>query len=203
MYLSDHELKDAVQLKHLIIVPPPVEYDTTSIDLHLDKTESARVWDHEAFEKQEKESGHKIPALRMGFDSKAFGEKFTKPVPGDRDLNVFRDGNVVYLRPYGFFLWQTQEIVGTPEENPRYICFVDGKSTKARTGLVVHMTAPTVHAGWYGQVTLEISNLGPFLLALEPGDEIAQVIVSRLSSPPRGRKKAKGVNIGQQAVSGR
>jgi Ca2+-binding RTX toxin-like protein len=31
------------------------------------------------------------------------------------------------------------------------------------------MTAPTIHAGWWGQVTLEIANLGPFTLALKPG----------------------------------
>jgi dCTP deaminase len=52
--------------------------------------------------------------------------------------------------------------VGTPEENADLICFIDGKSTRARTGLVIHLTAPTIHAGWSGKVTLEIVNLGPF-----------------------------------------
>ena len=37
-------------------------------------------------------------------------------------------------------------------------------------GLLVHMTAPTIHAGWWGQITLEICNLGPFTLALQEGD---------------------------------
>jgi dCTP deaminase len=203
MYLSDHDLADAVTLKHLIVVPPPSEYDTTSIDLHLDKIESARVWNSKAYENDQKMAGHELQALRMGFDSKPFSDKYTKPVSNERTEPVFRDGDLIYLRPFGFFLWQTAEIVGTPEENPRYICFVDGKSSKARTGLLVHMTAPTIHAGWWGQVTLEISNLGPFTLALKAGDGIAQMIVACLTSFPANRKKAKGVSIGQRSVSGR
>ncbi len=36
MYLSDHDLEEAVKSGQLIIDPPPTEYDTSSIDLHLD-----------------------------------------------------------------------------------------------------------------------------------------------------------------------
>jgi hypothetical protein len=52
--------------------------------------------------------------------------------------------------------------VGTPAVNPALICFVDGKSTRSRTGILVHLTAPTIHAGWSGKITLEIANVGPF-----------------------------------------
>lgn len=34
MYLSDRDLEFAVKTGQLIVNPPPVEYDTTSIDLH-------------------------------------------------------------------------------------------------------------------------------------------------------------------------
>lgn len=203
MYLTDRDLEHAVKLKHLIVNPPPREFDTTSIDLHLDKIDSARVWDAKQFEKDQGIAGHESPVLRMGFDSQAFGEKYHRPVPADTSQFVFREGDLVIIRPHGFLLWQTVEDVGTPEENPRYICFVNGKSTKARVGLLVHMTAPTIHAGWWGRVVLEIANLGPFNLALKEGDAIAQIVVATITSTPVKKKTIKGVAIGQQMVSGR
>ena len=53
------------------------------------------------------------------------------PVPVDESQPVFRRANSVILKPGGFFLWQTKEIVGTPEENPRLICFIDGNARKS------------------------------------------------------------------------
>jgi len=200
MYLSDRDLEFAVRTGQLIVDPAPAEYDTTSIDLHLDKIDEAKIWDQDAFSKQQKASGNDA-RIRVGrFDYETFAHQFHKPVPDDDSQPVFRVGHSVVLKPHGFFLWQTAQKVGTPEADPRLICFVDGKSTKARTGLLVHMTAPTIHAGWWGKITLEIANLGPFVLELGEGDAIAQVVVAAVSSPPIKRKKAKGVAIGQASV---
>lgn len=136
MYLSDRDLEYAVQLGHLIVTPPPKEYDTTSIDLHLDKIETAGVWNWQAYEREQKEAGHELPVLHVGaFNHRAFANRFQLPVPSDTNEKVFRDGSLIILKPSGFFLWQTLEVVGTPEENPQYICFIDGKSTKATASL--------------------------------------------------------------------
>ncbi len=202
MYLSDRDLEYAVSMGHLIVKPAPKNYDTTSIDLHLDKIETARVWNVSEFESHQRSAGHEPPVLRMAFDHKTFAQRYHSSVPDDPKQPVFRDGQSIILKPHGFFLWQTAEVVGTPEENPRFICFIDGKSTKARTGLLVHMTAPTIHAGWWGNVTLEICNLGPFTLALRPGDEVVQIVVATLTSIPAKRKQAKGISVGQQNVGG-
>jgi dCTP deaminase len=52
---------------------------------------------------------------------------------------------------------------------------------------MVHITAPTVHAGWNGRITLEMANLGPFYLRLIPSKvRICQLIVERLESDPEG-----------------
>jgi dCTP deaminase len=147
------------------------------------------------------------PVLGVGqFNYRALSKDFLIPVPTRKDAPqgalVYRQGDRIILAPHGFLLWQTREEVGTPEVDPRLICFVDGKSTRARTGLVVHMTAPTLHAGWWGKVTLEIANLGPFTLALEEGDGIAQVVVAALSSPPVKKKDTQGIALGQQDVTG-
>ena len=203
MYLSDRDLDFAVRTGQLIVNPPPAEYDTTSIDLHLDAIENAKVWNVQAFEEQQRASGHDLATVRVGtFHHDAFARQFHMPIPADEAQPVFRSGNVVVVKPGGFFLWQTREEVGTPEVDPRLICFVNGKSTRSRTGLLVHMTAPTIHAGWWGKVTLEISNLGPFNLALREGDAVAQIVVAAISSPPLKRKSAKGIAVGQQNVAG-
>jgi dCTP deaminase len=184
-----------------------VEVDTSSIDLHLNAVEEAKVWDHAAYAADLQERG--MPGvLGLGsFNYRAFAARFAVPVPtrtqGPPDALVYRDEvDRIILRPHGFFLWQTREEVGTPEVDPRLICFVDGKSTRARTGLVVHMTAPTLHAGWWGKVTLEIANLGPFTLALAEGDAVAQVVVAALSSPPLQQMATGGIAVGQVDVTG-
>lgn len=202
MYLSDRDLRFALETKQLIVDPFPAEIDTTGIDFHLDKIEEARVWNVAKFAEQQAEAGQSAVLMVGKFKQKAFARKFEEPVPADPKAKVYRDGNTVVVRPGGFFLWQTRETIGTPEIDPRLICFIDGKSTRARTGLVVHMTAPTIHAGWWGQVTLEIANLGPFDLGLTEGDAIAQIVVAVISSPPSKRKSAQGIAVGQRSVTG-
>ena len=206
MFLSDRDIRIALAGGQLIVNPAPTDIDTTGIDVHLDKIEEAKIWNAKAYAEQQDKAGH-LAVLMVGrFKHKAFAKQFEVPVPKLGDMLpeglVYRDGETVIMKPGGFFLWQTKEVIGTPEIDPRLICFIDGKSSSARAGLVVHMTAPTIHAGWWGQITLEIANLGPFTLGLCEGDAIAQITVACISSPPSKRKNVKGVAIGQRNVSG-
>jgi hypothetical protein len=96
--------------------------------LHLDKVEEAKIWDVEAFVKQQGDVGAD-PILGVGkFKHKAFAERFGVSVPArggaGPDGLVYQDGQRVIIRPRGFFLWQTRETVGTPEIDPRLICFI-------------------------------------------------------------------------------
>jgi dCTP deaminase len=204
VFLSDRDLRLALQSKQLIVDPPPEVIDTTSIDVHLDHIDQARVWDVPKYAAEQKVAGHDSALLMIGkFNYKQFSQKFTKPVPlGPTDEKVFRDGNRVVVRPGGFLLWQTKQNIGTPEIDPRLVCFIEGKSTRARTGILVHLTAPTIHAGWWGKVTLEIANLGPFDLGLMENDAIAQITVAAISSPPSERKRQTGIDIGQGTTEG-
>jgi dCTP deaminase len=61
---------------------------------------------------------------------------------------------------------------------------VEGKSSYARCGLLVHFTAPTVHAGFAGTITLELINLGPLDIALYPSMPICQLIIEQVSGIP-------------------
>jgi len=202
MFLSDRDLAQAIDSKLLIVDPRPERIDTCAIDLHLDRIEEAKVWSVEKYEKSQRVRGAE-PYLRIGsFHYKDFAPEYLSPVPADTSLPVFRDGELVVLRQNGFVLWQTKEEVGTPEEGARFVCFIEGKSSRARTGLLIHMTAPIIHANWRGKVTLEICNLGPFTVALKAGDAVAQLAVAALTSPPLERRPEGQIAIGQRNVEG-
>ena len=61
---------------------------------------------------------------------------------------------------------------------------IEGKSSYARCGLLVHFTAPTIHAGFDGTITLELYNMGPLSIALYPGTPICQLIVETVKGVP-------------------
>jgi dCTP deaminase len=64
---------------------------------------------------------------------------------------------------------------------------VEGKSSLARLGVGVHVTAPTIHAGFAGQLQLEIFNHSPLRIRLVPGCKICQVIFEMtLGTPEQG-----------------
>jgi dCTP deaminase len=48
----------------------------------------------------------------------------------------------------------------------------------------VHATAGFIDPGFQGQVTLEMVNLAPWDIVIYPGQRIAQIAFSRLSSMP-------------------
>lgn len=208
MYLSDRELREAIK-NNSLIVEPVGKIGPSSIDIHLDVVEEAQVWDMEKVLEHNQAHGYNERELRVSrIQYGTISEDYLKPPPHESETNdsdkVFRRDQEIVLRPLGFVLWQTKERIGTPLEDPKFICFIDGKSTRARTGLVVHLTAPTIHAGWNGHVTLEMANLGPFDIVLFQGDAVAQLTVARLTSCPELSQDDIGsVTLGQTHVTGR
>lgn len=93
----------------------------------------------------------------------------------------------VALDPNQFVLARTKEYVELPILRHLDVCLsarIEGKSSRARCGLLVHSTAPTVHPGFKGTLTLEIINLGPAPFMLRPGMAIAQLIVEDVKGIP-------------------
>lgn len=61
---------------------------------------------------------------------------------------------------------------------------VEGKSSWARRGILVHVSAGYIDPGFQGNVTLEIANLHSTKAArLFPGDRIAQIAFEDLDRP--------------------
>ncbi len=62
---------------------------------------------------------------------------------------------------------------------------VEGRSKQARLGMTAHITAPTIHAGFAGKITLEIKNFGPFYLKVTPNDtRLCQLVFESVVGMP-------------------
>lgn len=85
-----------------------------------------------------------------------------------------------YLQPGEFALGATVERVQIPDDITGWL---DGRSSIARLGLMVHATAHTLEPGWNGKITLEFFNAGKLPLGLRPGMRICAVSFEPLSSP--------------------
>jgi dCTP deaminase len=101
-------------------------------------------------------------------------------------------GETHTLEPGQFILAKTHEKIALPmkrqaawKEKPLLAARVEGKSTFARCGLIVHCTAPTIHAGFSGTITLEITCFGQYPILLTPGMEICQLLVEEVVQDPK------------------
>ena len=80
-----------------------------------------------------------------------------------------------------FIIGKTLEVVTLPLH---LAARIEGKSSLARLGLSVHVTAPTVLAGFSGALVLEMNNIGPFPIRLHAGMRIGQFILEHVGLPP-------------------
>jgi dCTP deaminase len=93
----------------------------------------------------------------------------------------------------GFVLRRDELILAFTREyvdlrlDTKYAARVEGKSSLARLGLSVHITAPTIHAGFDGRIRLEICNHSPVPVRLRTGMPICQLIFEQtLGTPNKG-----------------
>jgi len=99
-----------------------------------------------------------------------------------------KDGEEFVLHPGVSILGYSKEKFGS--EN--YLIEVNGKSSLARIGLIVHNSASIVNPGHYLNIALELCNLNNVPIVLRPGMEIAQLSFSTLSSHTKKSYKQTG-----------
>lgn len=179
MILSNSEIFLAMDEGRLIIKPQPTPrlaaiegghcpFDTHSVDLTLgDLIEVPRAG---AFNIDLSEPGGVTELIRRN------SEKFriTKEQP-------------YKLPPNRFVLGTTREWIELPlqqEPDRSLAARIEGKSSRARFGLLIHFTAPTVHPNFRGNLTLEMINLSPVTFILSPGMAIAQLIFEEVRGIP-------------------
>ena len=173
MILSNIEIQRAIDEGRLVIQPEPLPrrpragqycpYDTHAVDVRLYHEITAPGPGPYHFDVTEPETLSQVIAQHS--------QKYT-----------LTDEAPYPLKPHQFILGRTLERIELPTDRgtPHLAARIEGKSSWARCGLMVHFTAPTVHPGWSGPLTLEIINLGPMTFVLRPGMRIAQLIVEEV-----------------------
>ena len=108
------------------------------------------------------------------------------------DEIVIESGDAFFLHPGELALGITYESVTLPDD---VVGWLDGRSSLARLGLMVHVTAHRIDPGWSGNIVLEFYNSGKLPLALRPGMSIGAISFEPMSGvadrPYRKRSNAK------------
>lgn len=98
------------------------------------------------------------------------------------------EGEVLAIHPGEFILGCTLERVNIPHA---IVARIEGKSSLARLGLMVHVTAGYIDPGFRGSVTMEMANMLRVPIIVRPGMAIAQLSFDSMSSaaaePYQGR----------------
>jgi len=85
------------------------------------------------------------------------------------------------LMPGSFVLAQTLEKICIPDD---VVGLVEGRSSWARMGVTIHVTAPKIDPGFDAQITLEMFNFGKVPVELRAViDKPAQLMLLRLTTP--------------------
>ena len=157
MILTDREIQAALANTQIEITPSPAEdaFSTTSLDLTLDAP--GEIW--------RRLSGQPI---RPG----AAGHIFAS-LAGRKDRIASLDGYT--LKPAALLLAWTRETVAFPITS-RLAARIEGKSNLTYLGLGVYPAVPMIHAGFKGQIQLEIINFGPHEIILDVGMPICRLI---------------------------
>ncbi len=181
MILTDREIKIALEKKQITIDPLPDEatsYQSTAVDLTLSPI--VRIF--------------KKGVSGINFDPGSEGYDYNAVI----DMVTTREELTApfTLIPQVLLLAWTKETISIPNDS-RLAARVEGRSSLSRIGVGVHLTAPTIHAGFSGPLQLEIVNHGFTPVILRPGMRICQLIFEMTFGTPA--KGYSGQFLGQQA----
>lgn len=172
MILTDREIRIALERGLISIDPAPDDetaFSSTAVDLTLDSTIIL-------FNKP-------IEGVEQVIDP-------SKAAVSDILANLTTHQKIpttgFLLEPNTLVLAWTREYLSL-NTGTRIAARVEGKSSLARLGLAVHVTAPTIHAGFTGQIQLEMVNHGVVPIRLKTEMRICQLIFeTTLGTPERG-----------------
>ena len=121
----------------------------------------------------------------------------TQPADDVVERVYIEEGRPFLLHPGQFALGSTLERVAIPND---VVARIEGKSSLARYGLLIHSTAGFVDPGWDGKLTLEFSNVGILGITLRAGMKIGHISFTQLTTPadnPYGSRALRSKYQGQ------
>jgi dCTP deaminase len=119
--------------------------------------------------------------------SSTYIDPVKKIYPKTREIKLKND-EVFVLHPGVSILGYSKDYFGSDN----FLIEVNGKSSLARIGLLVHNSAALINPGHFLNVALELCNLNNVPIVLHPGMPIAQLTFAKLSSPPSQNYRVKG-----------
>jgi dCTP deaminase len=181
MRLSDKDIEISLERGEIIITPAPDSSMISGVSVDIRLGNEFRVF-----------QDHTAPYIDLS-GPKAEMQKAMDSVMSDEI--VIADGEAFFLHPGELALAVTYESVTLPDN---IVGWLDGRSSLARLGLMVHVTAHRIDPGWSGQIVLEFYNSGKLPLALRPKMKIAALNFETMSSsaarPYNKREDAKYKN---------
>jgi dCTP deaminase len=175
MILTDREIQTALEQELLVIEPRPLDeaYSSTTVDLTLD----AHISEYNSV------AGGMETILDPSHADYRHEEILASCTTS---ITIPNDGYI--YRPGKLLLAWTAEYIDINVKS-KIAARVEGKSSLARLGIGVHITAPIIHAGFDGQIRLEMMHHGKYPVRLKAGMRICQLVFEQtLGTPVRGYK---------------
>lgn len=166
MRLCDRDIIAALDDEQIIITPRPDNSVISGVSVDLTLGNSFRIF-----------HGHPAPYLDLSGPKEDLN-KAIESVMGDEIL--LDDGEPFFIHPGELVLGVTKESVTLPDY---LVGWLDGRSSLARLGLMVHVTAHRIDPGWSGAIVLEFLNGGKLPIALRPGMTIGAINFETMSGP--------------------
>ncbi len=160
MILSDVDIKKNIQEGVIKIDPYPnfeEQLGPCSLDLHLGI--SFKIF---------KMSRYSFIDLKNGTNIDEMMEEI-----------VIKDGASFIIQPHDFVVAVTKEEITLPAN---IMGRLDGRSSLARLGLVIHVTAARFDPGWRGRAVMELGNLGTVPIVLYSGMRICSMTFETLAA---------------------
>ncbi|RIY32943.1 dCTP deaminase [Psittacicella hinzii] len=166
MRLSDKDIIEALDKEEIKIEPRPSNDRITGATVDLSLGNTFRVF-----------SSQKVPYVDLAGSSADLAKQLDALMSEEIYIE---DDQLFFLHPGELALGCTFESVTIPDN---FLAWLDGRSSLARLGLMVHVTAHRIDPGWSGRIVLEFSNQGKVPLALRPKMKIGAISFEPLSSP--------------------
>jgi dCTP deaminase len=178
MRLCDKDIEQYLDDEVIIIVPKPDSSMVSGVSVDIRLGNEFRVF-----------QDHTAPYIDLSAP-KAEVQQAMNSIMSD-EIHI-PDGDAFFLHPGELALAVTYESVTLPDN---IVGWLDGRSSLARLGLMVHVTAHRIDPGWSGQIVLEFYNSGKLPLALRPKMKIAALNFETMSAsalrPYNKRQDAK------------
>ncbi|MGL5146462.1 MAG: dCTP deaminase [Plesiomonas shigelloides] len=189
MRLTDIEIEQALDAGTILIEPRPGNDAISGVSVDVRLGHQFRVF-----------QDHTAPFIDLSGPGAEVQAALDRVMSDKIDI---KDDNAFFLHPGELALAVTLESVTLPAD---IVGWLDGRSSLARLGLMVHVTAHRIDPGWQGKIVLEFYNSGKLPLALRPGMTIGALNFERLSGPvarPYNKRTNAKYKDQQEAVASR